>query len=193
MKDIQDAVDSVISTKPVEFDPRQRLVTPITSTESLVASRGLVKHLEVLYQGVFKRSNEEKALLAVHNFLADDVNRFRRQSFNLGLTLNEERSKPSGSRARSSMVIGYLLFGQQSHKTGVWLKGAAAEQRLINSFHQILESDDLTFYEYDEWAGKRIVENLAYWNRQLEQVRGTAMAADLRQAIDRSTPTPIEV
>jgi hypothetical protein len=142
---------------------------------------------------VLKNSNPNRALFAVYDFLSEDVDKFRRQSYNLSIALDAERGQLSEFRAAAAAAITYLLNGSRSHKTGVWLRDGAKERRLIETFHRVMASDNLTFFELSEWGRKQAVGNTIYWRQQLEKIRGSKYATQLKQAIDESDHSLIEV
>lgn len=192
MLQLEHSIDIVLSDRPVEDNPQDGVIVPLIAQESLVVSRGLSQHLDIIYKGVLKHSDHHKALLVVYDFISDDVDKFRHQSYNLSAAL-AEKEQLSESRAYASAAIAYLLNGSRSHKTGVWLRGEAREKRLTETFHRTMASDNLTFFELSDWGRKQAIRNTIYWRQQLEKIRNGKYAAQLKQAIDESDHSRIEV
>jgi len=193
MLQFESSLSIALSTNPPEEGSREEIVVPITSTESLVASRGLATHLHVLYRGVLKNSDHDRAMFAIYDFLSDDMDTFRRRAYKFGDILDPDKAETSDSKAKAAVAISYLQRGQRAHKTGVWLKGKANDEQLVQTYREVLSHDDLTFFEHRDWGYKQSVRNTIYWRQQLEKIRENAYVAELRQTIDESDHNQLEV
>ncbi len=186
MLEFKRSIDIALSEHPAEGDPREMVVVPITADEALVASRGLGTHLDILYKAVLKKSDSDRALLAVYDFISDKVDGFRRRSYNLSVVLDPERAQPSESRALAAAAISYLYNGSSSHRTGVWLRGKAREEQLMDTFHEVMTYNDTTYSNISKWGRKQSIRNTIHWRWQLEKIRSSEYVAQLREAIDES-------
>ena len=187
MRRFEPSIDVALSTEPAEELVRTQVVVPITSTESLVASRGLAVHLDILYRSVAKNSDENRALMAIYDFLTEDIDKFRRQAYRLADALEPSSDSLVPPRtAGAALAVAILLSGQRSHRTGVWLKGNAKAKQLVEQFHEVLGTDTFTFYERAQWARTQTVRNTVYWRQELEKIRDNRYINLLRQAIDES-------
>ncbi|MBX4191034.1 hypothetical protein KW794_03015 [Candidatus Saccharibacteria bacterium] len=187
MVKIERSIDIVLSEHPPEEDFREPIVVPLTSDEALITSRGLARHIDILYKSVAKVTRDyDKALLSVYNFLEDDVDRYRQRVHNLSSALSPEKVQQFGSKAFAAAAISYLLTGEQSRKAGVWRQRSDRQKQLIEVFHQLMASDELTFFELQDWAGKQSSRNAVYWRRQLEGIRQNPYIVDIRQAVEES-------
>jgi hypothetical protein len=194
MLQFERSIDIALDTKPVAEKNGTLVVVPIKSTESLVAASGLGTYLGNLYGSVLKNSDRDhdRALKAVFDFISEDVEQFRSRAHNLQNALDPENGS-TRRKAYTAAGISYLLRGLRSHKTGVWLKGQAAEDQLNGVFREVMEADGPMFYEYSQWAYKQSLKNGRYWRHQLESVRSIDLIQELREAIDESDHYPREV
>lgn len=185
MEKFKSSIDIILSTEtPEQQEPVT--VVPITATESLVASRGLAKHIDVLYKGVVKKSNPDRALLQVFNFISDDVTKFRKQSRDIAVILNPDGPEIDMSRASAGLALSALIRGQRSHTTGVWLKGKAAERQATDIFKELNDINSLDFFELRKQGYAQSINNGIYWLQQLKTLRGNDYIERIRRAIDES-------
>jgi hypothetical protein len=182
---LERSIDITLSEQPPEPATAEAVIVPLNTTESLVAARGLGKHIEVLYNSVRKNSDAERALLSVYELINDDIEDYRIKAMNLSAVLNPERSQRV-PREQAALAITYLMVGQKAHRTGVWLKGKAREEKLIGNFKEVMKSDELTFFELNEWAMKQTVMNDRFWRQELQAVRTNPLIIELREAIETS-------
>ena len=190
---LERSLDIALNTAAVEPDRGETIVTPLSSTESLVAARGLATHISMLYDGVRKRADENTALLEVYNFIDDKVDGFRQRAYNLSGALTTELGQLTPQRALAAAAIVYFVYGQRAHKTGVWLKGKNLEEKLVGYYHNELALDDEAFDQDLKWASQRAVKNRIYWRKQLESVRQSPLIQRIRESIEQSDHKPIRV
>lgn len=164
----------------------ETIVAPLSSTESLVATRGLAVHLGLIYKKIEKKSDADHALLGIYSFLTKGVDNFRSQAMNVRSALDPSKEALAGHRFFAAAAIAYMLEGKHSHRTGVWLKGSNREMRIKQVFGDVLQVDDLTFYEHQEWARRQAIKNEIFWRQQLDIVRDSTYGQQLRNAIDQS-------
>ena len=193
MKSYRRAIDIALDTKKPEPSSGNLVVVPVVPLESKVAGRGLALYVEKLYDAVYKNSDQDRALEEIFDFLSSDAEGFLSRSRNLQNALDPERQS-SYSRAYSAAGIAYLLRGQRSHRQGEWTKKSkTAEKEVMDIFSEVRSADDLTFHEFAEWGYRQSVRNEIYWKRQLEGLRDTYHIGLLRDAIDESDHSLLEV
>jgi hypothetical protein len=185
MSQFERSIDIALKTDSPEMPQGTIIVVPIKSTESLVAARGLGVHLRLIHNKVSKNAGPARALDAVYEFISEDVEDFRLRADNIRRALEPE-VETHGSRAYAAAAISYLLRGSRAHKKGVWLKGKIAEEQLVDTFRDVMGTDELTFDDYSRWAYTQSIKNGIYWRRQLETIRYEPIISQLREAIDRS-------
>lgn len=193
MLDIKPSIDIVLSQDAPESENRKVAVVPLSASESLAASRGLAKHLNILYKSVLKNSNPDRALLAVYEYISTDLDRYRQRAFNLSSALETGLAEQSTSRAQAAAAISYLLVGKRLHDEGFWPDAEEHDRQLREIFHQTMRSDDFAFSELADWGFKQSVRNKVYWRRQLEENRGNPHIVHLREAIESSDHYQIAV
>ncbi|MGH7156841.1 MAG: hypothetical protein ACREGG_01900 [Candidatus Saccharimonadales bacterium] len=193
MAKFERSIDIILSEKPAETGSVESVVVPLKSDESLVAARGLARHLDVIYTSVLRNSNADRALLAVYDLLAVDIDQFRDRAHNLYKFLTPKVVENPESKSVAASAIAYLIFGKRSHSTGVWPRGKLREEYLIGDFRAIMAADKLTFHEYADWGIRQVVRNERYWRQQLEQSRSNAHVLELREAIQEADYRLVEV
>jgi hypothetical protein len=186
------SLDLILAENPPEVSTMTTVVAPLSAHESLIASRGLWTQINVLYDAVLRTSNHSRALQSVYELIDEDVDQFRQRAHNLASALNPDRVKDE-SRVLAAAAIDYLILGKHSHKSGVWLKGKAREEQLIDQFNIIISTDELEFHELSEWAGKQTVSNDRFWRQQIQRASYNPHVAELREAIHESDHHPVEV
>ena len=180
------ALDIALSVEPPAANRQEVEVTPLTSTESLVASRGLTTHIDILYKGVVKKSDANRALLQVFYFLSTDVEQFLKRSHNIARVLDPDGPEVDNSRAVAALVMAALMRGKRSHQTGVWLKGNAADKESEAMVRDLIDINRLDFFDLRKQGFRQAKNNLYYWRYCLEDVRYDPYIARLRQAIEES-------
>jgi hypothetical protein len=189
---IERSIDIALSEQPPEPFTAEAILVPLSSTESLIAVHGLGGYIDMLYGAVRKDSNDQRALESVHELISENIEDYRIRAKNLETALNPERAIHI-SRELAALSITYLMVGQKAHRTGVWLKGTAREVQLVEGFKEVMESDDLTFIERNDWAIRQTILNDRFWRQQLQSVRTHPRIIELREAIDESDHNLIEV
>jgi hypothetical protein len=191
LMEIKSSMSILFSGKVSDGAKVEAISAPVTSTESLVAARGLSRHLGIIYRGVEKNSNSETALNTIYSFLTDEVDSFMQQAANLDTAL-----RPKGlieRRVYSAAALAYLVSGHRSHRLGVWLKGSKRDEQLRQTMGEILAQDELTFYEFADWGRRQAVKNGIFWQQQVEAARDSKCVAELLSAIEISDHQPAEV
>jgi len=193
MNKFEPSLDIALSTEPFDAGDIEIPVVPLTSTESLVATRGLAKHLDILYKGVAKKASKDRALLQVFNFLSKDMDAFRRRSMDIALVLNPDGPELDPSRVSAAMALAALIRGKRSHQTGVWLKGKAANRQASAMVTELLDVNRLDFFEMAKQGHREAQKNNDYWEIELQKLRSNPYIERLREAIDESDHYLFEV
>lgn len=180
------SIDIALSTKEPEEVFRAEVFVPISSTESKIALKGLNSYIRSLYGGVLDRSNPDRALFAVFEFLSEDADTHRRVSLLFQENLNPDKPETDESRIEAAMALTYLLRGQKAHKENNWQRGIAGKRQLNKALIDVLGYDESDFIDSMEWGYRQTARNLRFWRRQLESLRSTDLIGELRQAIEES-------
>jgi hypothetical protein len=186
MSSFESSVGILLSGKKHPGATVETIVAPLSSTESLVATRGLAVHLGMIYRKNEKKSGADNALLGIYSFLTKGVDNFRFQAMNVRNALDPSKEALAGHRFFAAAAIAHMLEGKHSHRTGVWLKGSHRDARVKQIYWDITQVDDMTFYEYQEWARKQAVKNEIFWRQQLDVVQDSTYGQQLIEAINQS-------
>ncbi|MDO8591822.1 MAG: hypothetical protein Q7R60_02805 [bacterium] len=192
---VQSSMDIMLRAEPTYDYGSERKrdkcpIIPLSSTEASAATRGLSKHIEILHKGVRRTSlSDEAALLAVYNFMFDQVDVFRQQAQNTIGALNLD-SQPWSYYAAA---ITPTRLGYESLKTGKWLRGKQKEQRLTELFHDTVEQPESVRPGYKQWAFLRARNSRMFWLDQLERTRTNPLILEIAQKVQESTTDEVEV
>lgn len=190
----ESALEIVLNDKTPATPSRREVVVPLSSTEDLVAVRGLSAHLDVIYRAVLKNSkNPDRSLFAIYEFLSEDMEEFIGRARSFAEKLDLDKPETTASRIQAAAAISQLIYGQRAHRTGVWLKGKAKEEKLFGVLSEVIGSGDERFYELQSWGYKSARRNLVFWRQELENARGSKHVVQLREAIDESDHDYFEV
>jgi hypothetical protein len=176
-------MDIILSEQPPEPASAEAILVPLSAPESRIAIRGLSRHINVLYKGVRRHSNHDRALLSIHELISEEIEDYRMRAMDLATALNPEHVK-KGLRALAAWSIAYLINGQESHRNEEWTEDEAWVQKLKERFKEVMSSDELTFFELHEWALKQTALNDRFWRQQLQSVRSHPRIIELREAIE---------
>jgi len=186
VSELESAIDIALSTEQPQANRVEISVIPLTSTESLVATRGLAKHIDKLYKAVARNANEDRALLQVFNFLSTDVQNFRRRSFDIARLLNPDGPDLDPSRAGAALAMASLIRGELCHKAHNWPKPKDTEQQTNAIVADLLDINGLDFFDLRKRHFDQARHNLIYWQYQLEDLRPNPYMVRLREAIEES-------
>lgn len=179
------SLEIILSEQLPEPASAEAVVVPLSPSESIVAARGLSRHIDVLYKGVLRNSDPDRALLGIYEFIDTDIEEYRTRAKNLAISLNPDRCQ-KGHRSVAALAISYLVVGQELHRTGVWPDAKTQDDFHKEKFKEVMTSDELTFYELNEWAIKQTVLNDRFWRQELQGARTHPRIIELREAIETS-------
>lgn len=165
---------------------REFVIMPLSQGETYVSQKGITDRFRYYYD---RESDENTGLLAVYNFLATKIDKYRNQAANLGRALSEQNSFPREHRA---LAVASIMVAQEARRIG-WPKKRDLSEMQKLKYHQAMELSPEAFGMARGQASSIAIENCHYWVDAITKSRTDEIAIRLQEAVEESDHYPVEV
>lgn len=172
-----------LSETPAEPDTRISIITPLSGGESWLANVGLAARLNKLYRDINKPDNERPPE-EIYEPVFNHIDRYRQRAISFSEDLSPLKESEPPSRAFVAEHIALLIHGQRLHKNKneKWPPKLSEDTSVLETYKELLETDENDFEAKKIWAYQRARSNNLYWMKELQNIRDHRLAVALRKA-----------